>query len=89
MENIIINDKDNKRIMYAFGNPYSKIYTYNYVNGRMQYISNLNDFLAIFRLSNNNKLISIGIVYKVYLDLDSGYLHYFKNGVEDYIALNN
>lgn len=81
MENIIINDKNNKKLIYVISNPNSKIYTYNYENHQLVYIPNLKDF---FKLSANNKLISKGVIYKVYLDLDTGYLHYFKDGVEDY-----
>ncbi len=81
MENIIINDKNNKKLIYVISNPNSKIYTYNYENHQLFYIPNLKDF---FKLSTNNKLVSKGVIYKVYLDLDTGHLHYFKDGVEDY-----
>ena len=85
MINFIIKDKKNKRIIYVDVNNNGEYHAFYYENRQLHVLSDISNYLSFLSLSVNNKLLTSNDDYIRYQDLDTGFIHYFKDNKEDYL----
>lgn len=80
MLSVIIDSSDYKIKLYLKDNKY---YGIKYSNGIYTPIQGIQDIIDLFKLGKNSVLIEKIKDIEVYLDKDTNYKHYIKNGIED------
>ncbi len=85
---ILITDDDKKTVI-EYDNDFSRASVF-YDDGRVEPVKeNIFDLFGMFLLSDNNTNLPDEGSYKVILDNDTGFKHYFLDGKEDYIMFYN
>lgn len=82
MLSVIIDSSDYKIKIYLKDNKY---YGIKYSNGIYTPIQGIQDIIDLFKLGKNSVLIEKIKDIEVYLDKDTNYKHYIKNGIEDFL----
>lgn len=85
----IIDDKEkNIYTEIHFEEKSNKLYGFNIIDGVLLDLSNDSlNCLNLFKMSSNNKRIGMKDGYELYLDKDTGLVHFFKNGIPNYELL--
>ena len=84
MDRAYIIEEDKKTIFEVSDNSYRAAVFYD--DGRIEPLGDhIFDLFSVFALSNNNKELPNEGIYRVVLDNDTGFKHYFVGDSEDYV----
>ena len=83
METIIIENNSFKIFLHCIKDKYFG-FRFNRNNSIEQVDKSVFNFFNFIKLSNNKIKLAKYYDYEVYLDKDTNYKHYFKDGIEDF-----